>query len=94
MASNRESQMPPLPGAEQSAPDASQAPAQPAKKKMVDVIAMRAGFYRQKRISVGMEFQVREDELGTWMKCVDPVLQKKHEVNMRAKKEAIKKAVI
>ena len=40
--------------------------------KGIEVVAMRKGFYNQKRISEGEKFICKKKEdLGTWMKCLD-----------------------
>lgn len=96
--------MPPIPGgAEKSAPaPASDMPVDPAaagepsktKDKagnvQVEVIALRDGFYQQNRIPEGKRFVVSVEKLGSWMKCVDPVVQKQHERNMAVKKKSLR----
>ena len=44
----------------------------------IDVVADRNGFYNQERISEGRPFKVKSfEELGEWMRCIDPDLEKK-----------------
>lgn len=44
----------------------------------IEVIATRKGFYNQTRVYEGQEFKVKDfDALGEWMKCIDPVVEKK-----------------
>jgi hypothetical protein len=45
--------------------------------KGIEVVATRKGFYNQRRISEGEKFIVKKKEnLGEWMKCVDPALER------------------
>ena len=45
----------------------------------IDVVALRDGFYNQRRIPEGMQFKIKNfDDIGDWMKCVNPVLEKKN----------------
>jgi hypothetical protein len=47
-------------------------------KNGIEVEATRIGFYNQMRIREGDKFLVRKfEDLGEWMKCVDPALEKK-----------------
>lgn len=56
-------------------------------KNEIKVVALRKGFYNQHRLKDGEEFTVKKfDELGEWMKCLDPDLQKKHLENIKVKK--------
>ncbi len=75
--------MPPLPSAsEKSEVAPAQAP------KAIEVIALRAGFFQRSRKAEGDKFSVSNfDQLGSWMKCVDPVLQKKHVANLKSLKD-------
>lgn len=60
-----------------------------SKPVSIEVIAMGPGFFKQGRKKEGDRFTVDSfDKLGSWMKCVDPVMQKKHEAEQRRKKEA------
>lgn len=59
----------------------------PAPKKGIEVEALRKGFYNQHRLKEGEKFTVKTfEELGEWMKCTDPDLQKKHYENLKIKK--------
>lgn len=45
--------------------------------KAIEVVALRKGFYNQRRIKEGKVFKVKNfDHLGTWTKCTDPVIEK------------------
>lgn len=47
-------------------------------KAGIKVVAMRKGFFAQQRVKEGEEFIVRKlENLGEWMKCLDPVIEKK-----------------
>jgi len=83
-------QMPPLP----KPPGAESGPAQKpsllkAAKAIKDVrvIALGVGFYKQLRKKAGDAFVVDTlADVGSWMKCEDPVLEKKHQELMRERK--------
>lgn len=59
-------------------------------KNGIDVVATRKGFYNQLRLNEGDAFKINSiDELGEWMKCVDPVMEKQRKEiynNKKAKK--------
>lgn len=56
-------------------------------KNGFEVVALRKGFYNQRRLEEGDKFLVKSfEELGEWMKCTDPDLQKKHLENLKNKK--------
>ncbi len=58
-----------------------------APKKGLEVVALRKGFYNQHRLREGDSFTIKSfEDLGDWMKCVDPDLQKKHLENLKYKK--------
>lgn len=97
MSNNRE--MPPLPLApEQSGADVydEDKEIKPiANRGLIEVVALRDGFYKNQRIKEGHRFQVTDEKhLGTWMKCIDPVVQKKHAERIKGKADAINKASI
>jgi len=47
-------------------------------KAGIKVIAMRQGFFGQQRVKKGQEFTIKSfDDVGEWMKCIDPLLEKK-----------------
>lgn len=55
----------------------------------VEVIATRDGFYRQRRMVEGVRFTVPSmAKVGSWMKCVDPVLEKEHQKILAEKRKA------
>lgn len=61
--------------------------AMPAEPKMIEVMAMRPGFFKQIRRKVGDKFMVSDmSKVGEWMKCMDKELEKKHQDMMREKK--------
>jgi hypothetical protein len=79
MANNRE--MPPLPS------KASEESEAVPPKKGIEVIALRPGFFQQQRKVEGDKFTVVDmSKVGTWMKCVDPVLEKQHQSKMKEQK--------
>lgn len=56
-------------------------------KNGLEVVALGKGFYNQHRIKEGDVFIIKSfEELGQWMKCVDPDLQKMHLENIKNKK--------
>lgn len=58
-------------------------------EKPIEVIALRAGYYAPNRIPGGAKFTIASfKHLGSWMKCVDPQMQKLHVENMKKRKEA------
>lgn len=57
--------------------------------RAIEVVATRPGFYNQTRLKEGQEFVIAKfDHLGEWMRCKDPVLEKKR-VEFFKKKKAI-----
>lgn len=47
-------------------------------KSGIKVVATRKGFYNQSRIKEGHEFVIKDfSKIGDWMKCLDPVLERK-----------------
>jgi len=56
-------------------------------KEGIKVVALRKGFYNQERIKENQEFLVKNfSDLGEWMKCVDPDLERKRMLEMKSKK--------
>lgn len=54
----------------------------------IEVVALHKGFFDSYRKKEGDKFLVRsEKQLGSWMECVDPELQKKHLARISAKKK-------
>lgn len=78
--------MPPLPNSpEQNSGDVPKQSV--VKSPPIKVVALRAGFYKQCRKVQGDEFEVEKFEhLGSWMKCVDKAIAKKHYEAMEARK--------
>ncbi len=61
-------------------------------KKGIDVIATRAGFFGQQRISLGQKFVVKNfEQLGLWMKCEDKDLERKRVKSLEDKKRKAKR---
>lgn len=92
--SNRE--MPSLPKpseaqvSEESAKVEQKEPVAP-KAKSIEVVALRPGFFKQMRKSEGDKFVVEKfEQLGSWMKCLDPVMEKKHQEAMKQRKSALR----
>lgn len=84
-------ELPELDVASEEAPEEQPAapPPQPIAKRMIKVKANRAGFIKQERKVAGDVFEVEEHQLGAWMDCVDPVMQKKHLKRIADKNKAI-----
>jgi hypothetical protein len=62
-----------------SLPNADLKPIPKAAPMNIEVVANKPGFYKSRRKKVGDKFVVtRFSELGSWMTCVDPLIQKKH----------------
>jgi len=68
----------------------SEAPVKGAEgKSEIEVVATRAGFYAQRRLSEGARFMVKDfSELGEWMKCVDSKMERKRVQFFKDKKKA------
>lgn len=59
------------------------------KSKGIEVVAMRAGYFKCCRKVEGDKFVIPEfSMLGSWMKCVDAEMEKKHQAAMKEKKLA------
>ncbi len=62
--------------------------APPSRSKPIEVVAIANGFCDQHRKKEGDKFTVPSmKHLGSWMKCIDPKLQREHEAAMLAKKK-------
>ena len=60
---------------------------QPLPKHGIKVVANRKGFYNQMRYKEGEQFTIRsKEELGEWMTCVDPSLEKEKQEFFKKKK--------
>lgn len=58
-----------------------------APKTGIKVKALRDGFMFQQRISAGEEFTISSfKQLGSWMKCLDPMMERKRKEIEKAKK--------
>lgn len=74
-------------------PEAPEAPPVAPKKvysgpKDIQVVAIAKGFYDQHRKNEGDEFVVPTmKQLGSWMKCKDPKIQRMHEEAIRIKRK-------
>lgn len=80
-----------IPPAPLPVPDTSKASPPPPVTRGIEVMAMRPGFYRQNRYSVGDKFMVRGTaDLGSWMRCTDPTLEKQHLRAIQDKKRLLK----
>ena len=89
MSENKQ-EMPPLPPPpdhtggekEKSAP----------KKNGIEVKALQPGFFKQHRKAMGDVFLIQTfEQLGSWMECTDPVMQKKHLAAMAERKVKLRK---
>lgn len=95
---NRE--MPALPKASEGPPseapaakgeEKAAAPAPAPKNAKIEVVAIEKGFFKQQRKDKGDKFFVDKfEQLGSWMKCVDPGMQKKHAEAMKARKSLLR----
>ena len=73
------------------------APATQAKvgPKPIEVMAIMNGYWAPHRKNGGDIFTVPSfKHLSHWMKCTDPVMQKKHEANMKANARAANAAAM
>jgi len=53
----------------------------------IEVVALRKGFYNQNRIREGEKFTVKNfEDLGEWMKCLDPDIEKEKNKFFKEKK--------
>jgi hypothetical protein len=53
----------------------------------IKVVALRDGFMFQQRIKAGEEFTISNfSQLGSWMKCLDPMMERKRKEIEKAKK--------
>lgn len=60
-------------------------------EKGIKVIALKPGTYKQCRKDTGDQFMIeKEEQLGSWMECEDPVLQVKHKANVDARKAQLR----
>lgn len=60
----------------------------PNPKGKIDVEALRPGFFQNCRKVEGDKFSVSDmSKVGSWMKCVDPQLEKQHQVMIKEAKE-------
>jgi hypothetical protein len=58
-----------------------------AEPKVIEVVAMRPGFFKQIRRKVGDKFVVSDmSKVGEWMKCTDRDLEKKRQEMVLQKK--------
>lgn len=58
--------------------------------KEIEVVALRLGFYKQERKMEGDSFTVPSlDKVGSWMKCVDPQMEKQH-LALQKQRNAVK----
>lgn len=54
---------------------------------VIEVVALRPGFYGQNRYAEGDKFVIQSyDEFGDWMQCTDPVHAKAHAEIIKARK--------
>lgn len=61
-----------------------QSEGKPIVPRRIDVVAIKLGFFEGGRRAVGSKFSVPSmEKLGSWMKCVDPVLEKRHQEMMK-----------
>ncbi len=61
----------------------------PVSKKGIEVVAVRAGYFKCMRKVEGDKFIVPNmDQLGSWMKCVDGKVEAEHQRLLKEKKKA------
>jgi hypothetical protein len=74
------------------APSPVDPPAEPIRRN-IEVIATRPGFFKNMRRKEGDKFTIPSmDQIGEWMKCANPVLEKERLVMLAKKKVKIKEA--
>ena len=55
--------------------------------KGIAVVATRKGVFKQQRLKEGDKFVVKdESQLGSWMKCIDPILEQERIKKFKKKK--------
>ena len=60
-----------------------------APKDGIEVVATREGFFNQHRIKRGQSFKVSKvEQLGDWMSCKDPSMEKERVKRIEQKKKA------
>lgn len=88
--------MPQLPPSAPTGAETGQAPAAPAmplptsqvSRKHIEVIATGVGFYDNHRKAEGDRFTVPSIEMtGSWMKCIDPKLDRQRIERLEAKRK-------
>ncbi len=63
--------------------------------KEIKVVAVRAGFFAPHRKNEGDEFTVPSfKQLGSWMKCLDPKIEREHQAALKAKRAKVNKAAV
>jgi hypothetical protein len=68
-------------------------PAAKKELKDIEVVALQPGFMAPLRIAEGTRFTVKSfEQLGFWMKCVDPEIEALHQKAMREKKDRIRRS--
>lgn len=66
----------------------SATPVKKSEPKDIKVKAIRLGFFAQERKYENMKFVVPTfKQLGSWMECEDPAIEKLHQAAMQAKKK-------
>ncbi len=78
--------MPPLPN---SAEESAEKEVKPKKSvRKIEVVALRAGFWKNQRKNEGDLFEVESmEKVGDWMKCLDPVHEKQHLAMAKERKQ-------
>lgn len=60
---------------------------EPAPKKPIEVVALRAGFFGSMRRAEGDKFMISSmDQLGSWMKLADPKAEKARQDELKKQK--------
>lgn len=63
--------------------------------KDIKVVALRAGFFAPHRKNENDEFTVPSfKQLGSWMKCLDPKIEREHQAALKAKRTKVNKAAV
>lgn len=83
-----------MPGVPGEKPAVDSKPAMPDSEKIVkpasgviEVVALMPGFHANERFKEGDKFTIQSmKQLGDWMKCVNPELEKQHQELIKAKK--------
>lgn len=87
--SNRE--MPPLPSKAEEMDVEEIVEKKPKASSQIEVVANARGVYKcSRKVENDRFFVDKFEQLGSWMDCVDPILQKKHMQNMKERNSILR----